>query len=89
VLDASGGIVGLVVVARVVMARCTVDTHPHLTTHVDSYNALARALQGSPTEPGKEAAGQDTFVVGSTTDVNDDRSDRAYNAETPNPKCRR
>ena len=30
-----------------------------------------------------------TFVVGSTTDANDDRSDRADNAKTPNPKRRR
>ena len=52
-------------------------------------SVLARALHGSPTDPGKEALVTGTFVVGSTTDVNDDRSDRAYNAETPNPKCRR
>jgi hypothetical protein len=30
-----------------------------------------------------------TFVVGSTTDANDDRSDRVDNIETPNPKRRR
>src|ERR1039458_8185816 len=48
-----------------------------------------RALHGSPTEPGKEALVTGTFAVGSTTDANDDRLDRADNAKTPNPKRRR
>jgi hypothetical protein len=30
-----------------------------------------------------------TFVVGSTTDANNDRLDRADNAKIPNPKHRR
>jgi hypothetical protein len=34
------------------------------------------------------SSGHGTFVVGSTTDANDDRLDRADNAKTPNPKRR-